>query len=793
MIKRVVLHLGHGSLQLGFPAVMALLWEGDNPHPMKFEGALPAAPELSRLYKTWQLLYRAMHHRLNWSSRIEIEATDITNVSDVEFTDLCQGMAHHINAWLNTDDFRSIDRPLRAHLNPQDDICFVFEAVDVLLQRLPWHLWNFFDTYPYAEATLSLSSYQRVSKIAVQDQDGPIRILVILGNAKGIDVERDRAYLSQLAGSADIRVCVEPSLETLTHELWQRCDILFFAGHSSSQDQGELQLNADQRLSLAELKYALRGAIARGLKLAIFNSCDGLGLARSLADLGIPQVIVMREPVPDPVAQAYLKHFLAAFSQGESLPRSVRMAREKLQGLEADYPCASWLPVIYQNPAEALTLWTQWQTDLVTQPPFKDGAHSGAKSAVRYSWYRPLLTVGLSSLLVTGLIYGVRYLGWLQRWELQAFDHLMRLRPEEAPDSRLLVVTVTEEDFQLPEQAQRQGSLSDLALERLLQKLEALQPQAIGLDIYRDFSVDPTRSDLATRLRDQPNLYMTCKVSDRSIDFPGIAPPSQTPVDRQGFSDIVKDPDNILRRHLIAMNPTPGSPCTTSNALSFLLALHYLFDTQGIQAEYISEHALQIGDVRVNRLQSHDGGYQTVDTRGFQTLLNYRATRSPLDIAPSITLTALLNGQIQAAQVKNKIVLIGVTAPSARDVVATPYHLPQAFNEVPGVFVQAHMISQILSAVEDQRPLLQSWPYWSDGVWVWVWAMLGGGIAWYSRSVFYTVLITGLVLGAMTVSCYVLLVWGWWVPLVPTGIALILTGGSVTIHGVLPTRTRSHD
>ncbi|NJL10173.1 MAG: hypothetical protein HC908_08410 [Calothrix sp. SM1_7_51] len=54
-------------------------------------------------------------------------------------------------------------------------------------------------------------------------------------------------------------------------------------------------------------------AIQKGLKLAIFNSCEGLGLARQLASLHIPQVIVMREPVPDKVAQEFLKYFLQFF------------------------------------------------------------------------------------------------------------------------------------------------------------------------------------------------------------------------------------------------------------------------------------------------------------------------------------------------------------------------------------------------------------------------------------------------------------------------------------------------
>ncbi len=105
-------------------------------------------------------------------------------------------------------------------------------------------------------------------------------------------------------------------------------------------------------MTIPQLKHGLKKAIAQGLTLAIFNSCDGLSLAVNLADLHIPQMIVMREPVPDQVAQAFLKNFLAAFASGKPFYYSVREAREKLQGLEDECPCATWLAVICQNPAE---------------------------------------------------------------------------------------------------------------------------------------------------------------------------------------------------------------------------------------------------------------------------------------------------------------------------------------------------------------------------------------------------------------------------------------------------------
>ena len=767
MEKRVVLSLGQGSLQTGFPAVTAQLWEQGDPHPMKFGGALPAAPELPRIYRAWQLLYRAMHHRLNWQPRMEIEAADVTNVSEVEFEDLCRGLALQINTWMNAVEFRATDQSLRTHLDTHDEICLVVETDDDLLQRLPWHLWQFFDAYPHAEVALSPSSYQRASKAPTQTSCGRIRILVVLGSSAGIDVERDRTYLSQLSHQAEISVLVEPPLEVLTQALWQRCDLLFFAGHSSSQAQGELQLNADQSLTLEQLKYGLRGAIARGLKLAIFNSCDGLGLARSLADLSIPQVIVMREPVPDRVAQAFLKHFLSAFAQNQSLYASVRTAREQLQGLEADYPCASWLPAIYQNPAEAPTTWQQWQTDKAPAAP--------SRFPRRMSLSNGLRTVVLSSLIVTALIAGGRQLGWLQSWELQAYDQLMRLRPVEAPDPRLMIVAVTEEDFQLPQQSPRQGSLSDLALEQLLSELESLNPVAVGLDIYRDFPASPT---LANRLSQQENLYATCKVSDASVQEAGVAPPEEVPLERQGFSDISTDSDEVLRRHLIAMN-SPNPPCTATYALNAQLAIHYLA-SKGIETAWTPESELKIGDVLFEPLRPNSGGYQGSETQGFQTLLNYRNTHSPLNIAPIVTLSEMLSGSIAKDQLQNRVVLIGVMAESAQDAVTTPYSAHASYPDLPGVVVQSQMLSQILSAVEDGRPLLSTWSNPKEILWIGLWTAIGGALSWYFRWQWPLVVAVGGMLAVLYLCCFLLFIQGIWAPLIPAGLALLLAAGTVS-------------
>jgi len=150
-----------------------------------------------------------------------------------------------------------------------------------------------------------------------------------------------------------LTVLTEPSRQMLSNHLWEKSwDILFFAGHSnSSQGEGYLRLNPYESLSLNEISYGVRKACQEGLQLTIFNSCDGLGLAEHLTELCLPNMIVMREPIPDLVAQCFLEGLLSAIANGQPLSQAVRDAREKWQGLEDRFPCATWLPVLCQTAA----------------------------------------------------------------------------------------------------------------------------------------------------------------------------------------------------------------------------------------------------------------------------------------------------------------------------------------------------------------------------------------------------------------------------------------------------------
>ncbi|NBD15042.1 MAG: FHA domain-containing protein [Cyanobacteria bacterium] len=376
MTKLVVLNLGTGNFNQGFPFV-SVTFQSSN-YMMQVTGNLPAVPKLLNYYQHWQSVYQLLNQSRSLGTRdsppkdrqnpnfdrdssIFINETDITHVSEIELSNAATQLKSCLDSWLNTEGFRQIERSLRQELSVHDEIRFIIQTSDQQSRQIPWSIWQFFQDYPGAEVALSALDFKSVRRVINPAKQ--VRILAILGNSSGINIEADRALLENLKG-ANVVFLVEPSRQKLDEYLWHQAgwDILFFAGHSCSQldgKTGEIYINPTEKLTIAQLKNALNRALKSGLQLAIFNSCQGLGLANQLSDLDFPQMILMREPVPDRVAQIFLKHFLFAFSEGQSLYLAFREARERLQGIEGEFPGASWLPLIFQNPAEMPPTWNE--------------------------------------------------------------------------------------------------------------------------------------------------------------------------------------------------------------------------------------------------------------------------------------------------------------------------------------------------------------------------------------------------------------------------------------------------
>jgi CHASE2 domain-containing sensor protein len=766
------------SQPLGVIAQIYDRFDDVNLFAIQLNGTLPPASELTELYRRWQILYNLLHDslipNLAWRQRlqgdieIEIESEGVTNISTIEFNQLCEDLKNSLNAWLDSAAFANLEQKLRTKLNPNEEIQVIIQTDLDEIRRLPWNLWDFFEDYSQAVLCLSVPEFERLERQQAKPARHKIRILAVLGNSENIDIQTDRTILENLSG-AETTFLVEPQRQELDAMLWDKkgWDILFFAGHSSSQADGkigQIYINSHDSLSIEQLKNGLKAAISRGLRLAIFNSCDGLGLATQLASLHIPQMIVMREVVPDLVAQRFLKFFLSAFSECKSFYLSVREAGERLQGLEAEFPCASWLPVICQNPTELPLSWKN---------PHKTSKNSqDCKLPPRRML--PVI-LGLNLAIVTAIMGG-RSLGLFQGWELTAFDTMMRSRPDEGKDERILIVEITEADVQAQNPVERGGaSLSDRVLAKSIEQLEKYNPRVVALDIYREHPIPAKYADLARWVQTSPKFIGVCKACEDNKE-PGVPATSGIKEENLGFSDVVEDNDSIFRRHLLAMTPT--QVCSADKSFSWQIATRYLAGSN-IELQLNSQANSPSHQINFPYLQDNSGGYNQIDSRGYQIMLNWRSNR---ELATRVTLQDLLNGRVKEDLIRGKIVIIGTTAKSFQDYWLTPYSAgtsPQ--TKIPGVIIHAHMVSQLISAALDRRPLLWVWSKWSEALWIYCWAIVGAMLAWRCKSTVMLFLILALA-QILLCSCYILLINGAWVPLIPSMLAIVSSSGSIVIY-----------
>jgi adenylate cyclase len=377
--------------------------------------------------------------------------------------------------------------------------------------------------------------------------------------------------------------------------------------------------------------------------------------------------------------------------------------------------------------------------------------------------------ITISVAVVTLSMLGLRQLGGFEGMDLSLHDRMVQWSDRAEGDPRLVFVTITEEDLR----SLQQWPIPDGILAQVLARLQSFQPSAIGLDLYRDFPIEPGHAELVEQFQ-KPNL-----ITIRSIDaLAGTPPPPASPPDRHSFNDIAIDPDSVARRNLMfAQSKDSG----TLFSFSLRLSLLYLAE-QGIfpQASAVNPDYMQLGDAVFYRLSSTSGAYRKVDAAGYQIFLKYRTAR---ELAREITLTDVLSGELEADWIQGKIVLIGSSAPSLQDRLLTPYSsILSGDGKMPGVVVHGQMVSQILDAATGERPLVWFWPEWAEMLWLLGWSLCGGLIGWQFRHPLSLSIAVGLGLGTLGGSCFALFTASGWIPLAAPALSFAIAVAVVVTY-----------
>jgi adenylate cyclase len=381
---------------------------------------------------------------------------------------------------------------------------------------------------------------------------------------------------------------------------------------------------------------------------------------------------------------------------------------------------------------------------------------------------------------IAGIAIALRLAGWLQPLEWAALDQYFRWRPKETIDSHLLIVGINEVDLKQV----KQWPIPDAVLAQLLLKLKTQRPQAIGLDLYRDFPVEPGHKALVKVFETTPNLIGIEKVIEDE-NSSGVAPPPALHSKGQvSPNDVIPDADGKLRRSLLYLTDQEGN---VTPSFGMKLALMYL-EAQGItpQPAKNNPRELQLNQTVLHQFKSNDGGYINADAGGYQILLNYRGAAKSFR---TVSMSDVLENRVPAEWIRDRIVLIGATATSLNDFFYTPYSnsLTTIPEQTSGVEIQANLTSQILSSALERRAAIQTWSEPAEIVWIILWSFMGATLCWFYRDAdgiakllprwtLITLLLasTGLVGGT-----YLAFLQGLWIPVVPS--ALVFIGSAIAV------------
>ena len=314
-------------------------------------------------YLQWQRVYLRYYQKFKPKDREKLKALE-------------SNLLHNFNNWLNNEKLFLIpntisqiigklnnnllnDKIREKNLDSINHINIFLTCNCRELEKLPWERWQL----PGISNLIKISfirSPNNLRSISTKFRHKPARILAIFGDSTGLDFNKENKILFSLKSlikTLEIISWDENKYKSI--EEWrshicdtiadnQGWDMLFFFGHSeeNSSTGGKIGIAPHESISINDFSPYLKKAQNKGLQFALFNSCSGLDIANSLIDLGINQVIIMREQLPDTVAPIFFQEFLIGLAKEKNVSDVLSETCETWRD-NINYPSAYLIPSLF--------------------------------------------------------------------------------------------------------------------------------------------------------------------------------------------------------------------------------------------------------------------------------------------------------------------------------------------------------------------------------------------------------------------------------------------------------------
>jgi CHASE2 domain-containing sensor protein len=378
----------------------------------------------------------------------------------------------------------------------------------------------------------------------------------------------------------------------------------------------------------------------------------------------------------------------------------------------------------------------------------------------RYLWY----------LLLPLLIVSVRDNGVVRRWDAFALDRLISIRPAEPPDSRVVIVTIDEDDLK------KEGKISDQTLAKAINLIAVAQPRVIGVDMVRDGEIAP---ELQAAYSKHENVIGISKSSPPDI----LQPPQGLPLSRAGFGDYAPDEDSLVRRAFLAsFVPGDTSPKATQYSFAFQLACLYL-QQQGKKIQ-ITPQRLELDNRSISPLEISDSGSlsaiadsstEAKTSESFDVLVSYRQPYGAFKLVKFADVLAQ-----RPLNLRGKLVILGYSAATKHDFVNTgvfPFSNKKINGNILGAEYHSYIVSQLISTAIDGRSFIQPMTFLGDYLWI-LFCVVSSGLLLRVvkfKTPFWLLLtvVLGYTMG-VALSIYFLFLLGWLLPIGLTAAILVI-------------------